>query len=57
MWMADIPVGHVSTVYTIIGDAFAYLCIAFALANLLFMVIHLIRVKKVDSSWLIVHSS
>jgi apolipoprotein N-acyltransferase len=45
MWVADIPVGHVSTMYTVIGDAFAYICIAFALGNLLYMLILL----KVDT--------
>jgi apolipoprotein N-acyltransferase len=30
LWLADIPVGHVETVYSKIGDVFAWCCIGFA---------------------------
>ena len=36
-WMADVPVGNVSTLYTVVGDAFAYVCIAIALSGLISM--------------------
>ena len=35
-WITDIPFGHVQTLYAVIGDAFAYGCMAIALAGWIF---------------------
>jgi len=45
IWMADVVMGHVSTVYSYIGDAFAYLCIIITGLALLLLIVRL-YVKK-----------
>jgi hypothetical protein len=39
MWTTDMVPGHVTTVYAVIGDAFAYLCIIITVSLLGFMII------------------
>jgi apolipoprotein N-acyltransferase len=43
LWIADIPVGHVFTIYSVIGDTFSYLCIA---VTSLFLVIAILKTRK-----------
>ncbi|HLL42780.1 MAG TPA: nitrilase-related carbon-nitrogen hydrolase [Segetibacter sp.] len=45
-WIADIKTGHTSTIYSTIGDAFAYFCISITVAALLFLLIHLFIKKR-----------
>jgi len=40
-WMANVTFGHVPTIYSTIGDAFAYACIAFTTIALLFLSVQL----------------
>lgn len=42
-WIADIPVGRVFTVYTIIGDAFAFACIASTFFGLVYLLVVAMR--------------
>ena len=44
-WMADIVTGHVPTIYSHIGDAFAYLCIIITAFALLFLIAQLFLQK------------
>lgn len=46
LWTANITVGHVRTVYSIIGDAFAYLCISFTVLILLVLITQLFTKRK-----------
>lgn len=43
LWIAEVPVGHVFTIYSVIGDAFVHLCI---LATALFIIVFSIKPKK-----------
>jgi apolipoprotein N-acyltransferase len=38
LWTANITIGHVQTIYSTIGDVFAYACIAFTAVVLLFLI-------------------
>ncbi len=37
-WVSDAQFGHVSTIYSVIGDVLAYLCLLFAAAAILYLV-------------------
>jgi apolipoprotein N-acyltransferase len=39
LWLADIPVGHVETVYSKIGDVFAWCCMGFTLITCLCLIV------------------
>jgi apolipoprotein N-acyltransferase len=41
-WIADIPIGRVPTIYTKIGDAFAYTCIAVSSSVLIYLLFILV---------------
>lgn len=43
LWVAEVPVGHVFTIYSVIGDAFIHLCM---LATALFIIIFLVVYRK-----------
>src|SRR4029077_18709680 len=36
-WIADVPIGHVQTIYTVIGDVFAYGCMVVTGIGLLYI--------------------
>jgi len=36
LWIADVPLGHVWTIYSAIGDLFAFLCIGFTAVSLVY---------------------
>jgi apolipoprotein N-acyltransferase len=48
LWIAEVPVGHVFTIYSVIGDAFSYLCILATLVYLfVFLFVYHIKAKKI----------
>ncbi|MBS1599634.1 MAG: hypothetical protein JST75_15520 [Bacteroidetes bacterium] len=57
-WIADIPVGHVATIYTVIGDAFAYACIAMAFFGLVYLLVAFVssKVAKKDKQIILKNS-
>lgn len=46
LWVADISIGHVTTVYTVIGDALAYVCMLITAISLVHLLIQKIIKKK-----------
>lgn len=46
LWVADVPVGHVDTVYSVIGDILAYACMLFAAFVLLYLVVKVIMDRR-----------
>jgi len=46
LWVADITMGHVFTIYSFIGDAFTYVCITVTAITLLFVLIELLLKRK-----------
>lgn len=50
LWAANVITGHVATVYNVIGDAFAYLCMVITCAAVLYLVAGLLwRTKKIPA--------
>jgi apolipoprotein N-acyltransferase len=45
IWSSEIPVGHVPTVYNVIGDAFAYLCIKFSIFVLVWLLVSAVSAR------------
>ncbi len=45
LWVADIPVGHVFTVYSVIGDSFAFICMIVTVLCLVYRLVLLVRGK------------
>ena len=37
LWVANVPVAHRQTIYSMIGDVFAYLCMVIVLAGLVYL--------------------
>ncbi|HMH33017.1 MAG TPA: nitrilase-related carbon-nitrogen hydrolase [Puia sp.] len=45
-WVANVPFGHVQTLYAVIGDAFAYGCVAVAMAGWILMGLSAMRRRR-----------
>jgi apolipoprotein N-acyltransferase len=45
-WIANVPFGHVQTLYAVIGDAFAYGCVAIAMVGWIFVGLNAMRRKR-----------
>ncbi|HEX8277406.1 MAG TPA: nitrilase-related carbon-nitrogen hydrolase, partial [Segetibacter sp.] len=39
LWLTNIQTGHIPTIYSVIGDAFAYLCVIFTAVSILFLIL------------------
>lgn len=46
LWLANISFGHVFTIYSVIGDAFAYVCILISGVALVYLVVSAVHRKK-----------
>lgn len=46
LWVADVAVGHTVTIYSIIGDVFAYACFLFVLVSLVYLLVQMIQDRR-----------
>ena len=46
LWLANIVTGHVFTVYSVIGEAFAYVCVGITVIIVLFVIVSLVFKRK-----------
>jgi apolipoprotein N-acyltransferase len=57
LWTDNIITGHAFTLYSVIGDAFAYICVAITLGTVLLLVVQMIAKKKVRRKMVVLQTA